>query len=83
MNALKMPATEKECIKTTNHLHLVVPGEVSANFRRKAYARQVARLRGRTAVRTYTALGSVIAVIGLAYATMWSVFVAIPNTPMP
>ena len=81
MNALPQPTPEYQ--RQPNPLHLVVEGEVSANWRRKAHTRQVRRLHDLTTTRSHAVLTSVVMVMVTAYATMISVFMTVPNTPLP
>ena len=63
--------------------HLVHDGEVSARFRRRAFAHRAAHAHSVAAARTYTALGSMAAVFTAAAVTMVWAFLSIPNTPLP
>ena len=63
--------------------HVVSDGEVSASFRRRAFARRAARAHSVVAAKTYTALGSMAAVFTAAAVTIVWAFLSIPNTPLP
>ena len=70
-------------LKAAPAFHVVAEGEISANFRRRAFARSVARAQRTVAVKTYTALGSMAAVFAAAAVTLVWAFLAIPNAPLP
>jgi len=68
---------------TTPAFHVVRDGEISASFRRRAFAHSVARTQRTVAARTYAALGSMAAAFTAAAVTIVWAFLAIPNTPLP
>jgi len=68
--------------KVAPAFHVVREGEISANFRRKAFAHGVARTRSIVATKTYAALGSMAAVFAAAATTIVWAFLSIPNTPI-
>ena len=63
--------------------HVVREGEISASFRRRAFAHSVAHAHSVVAAKTYAALGSMAAVFTAAAVTIVWAFLTIPNTPLP
>jgi len=76
-----IPATSRPA--PAPRFHVVREGEISANFRRKAFAHGVARAHTVVTAKTYTALGSMLAVFTAAVGTIVWAFLSIPNTPLP
>jgi hypothetical protein len=80
MSALQVPHSTSQ---VGPHLHLVLPGELSAHQRRRAHARAVARTHAVVVGRTWALLGTVTAVFGAAWATIAWAFWSIPNAALP
>ena len=83
MSAFEIPQVERGYDWAATGLHIAALGETSANFRRKAHARQVARARRLGFIRIHAGLGSIVVVVTAAYLAMIQAFMAFSNAPIP